>query len=246
LRYNALRNPASFAERWYEITPSVFVPNLESGGAARQPVLMTFYPRLICQECAPKKSCEFRYIEALQPASTRFVETRNLVAKRKRMPSEIRVKNRLQTWVRFRLIRTVPNRVSSCWRAGQAWNDPVTTALTDPTADDVDAGNVIPNAGPTFTIKANRSWTLKIKSQNATNWTYSGSFVGVKPIGDPAWSTALVEPSPRSRTPTRRLRLVPARATAPRRRCSSERAGPRTARAQAIFLVPTACRSCSL
>jgi hypothetical protein len=107
------------------------------------------------------------------------------------MPSEIRVKNRLQTWVRFRLIRTVPNRVSSCWRAGQAWNDPVTTALTDPTADDVDAGNVIPNAGPTFTIKANRSWTLKIKSQNATNWTYSGSFVGVKPIGDLAWSTAV-------------------------------------------------------
>ena len=65
-----------------------------------------------------------------------------------------------------------------------------TTALTNPTADDVDAGNVIPNNGPSFTIKANRSWTLKIKSQNAANWTYVGSDGGVKPIGDLAWSTA--------------------------------------------------------
>ena len=64
------------------------------------------------------------------------------------------------------------------------------TALTNPTADDVDAGNVIADGGPSFTIKANRSWTLKIKSQNATNWTYVGSNSGVKPIGDLAWSTA--------------------------------------------------------
>ena len=65
-----------------------------------------------------------------------------------------------------------------------------TTSLTAPTADDIDAGAVIANAGPSFTIKANRSWTLKIKSQNATNWTYAGSNAGVKPIGDLAWSTA--------------------------------------------------------
>ena len=65
-----------------------------------------------------------------------------------------------------------------------------TTSLTNPTADDVDAGNVIADAGPTFTIKANRSWTLKIKSQNAANWTYVGSNSGVKPIGDLAWSTS--------------------------------------------------------
>ena len=65
-----------------------------------------------------------------------------------------------------------------------------TTTLTNPTADDVDAGNVIADAGPTFTIKANRSWTLKIKSQNATSWTYVGSNSGVKPIGDLAWSTS--------------------------------------------------------
>jgi hypothetical protein len=65
------------------------------------------------------------------------------------------------------------------------------TALTNPTADDVDAGNVLPNAGPSFTIKANRSWTLKIKSQNAANWTYVGSDAGVKPIADLSWSTAV-------------------------------------------------------
>jgi hypothetical protein len=65
-----------------------------------------------------------------------------------------------------------------------------TTSLTNPTADDVDAGNVIADAGPSFTVKANRSWTLKIKSQNAANWTYVGSNAGVKPIGDLAWSTS--------------------------------------------------------
>jgi hypothetical protein len=64
------------------------------------------------------------------------------------------------------------------------------TALTNPTADDVDAGNVLSDAGPSFTIKANRSWTLKIKSQNATNWTYAGTNAGVKPISDLSWSTA--------------------------------------------------------
>lgn len=65
-----------------------------------------------------------------------------------------------------------------------------TTSLTNPTADDVDAGNVLADAGPTFTIKANRSWTLKIKSQNATNWDYVGSNAGVKPISDLSWSTS--------------------------------------------------------
>src|SRR5438046_7029635 len=50
-----------------------------------------------------------------------------------------------------------------------------TTTLTNPTADDVDNGTTIADLGPTFTVKANRSWTLKIKSQNATNWTYVGS-----------------------------------------------------------------------
>jgi hypothetical protein len=65
-----------------------------------------------------------------------------------------------------------------------------TTTLTAPTADDIDGGAVIANSGPSFTIKANRSWTLKIKSQNATNWTYAGPNAGVKPISHLAWSTA--------------------------------------------------------
>jgi hypothetical protein len=64
------------------------------------------------------------------------------------------------------------------------------TALTNPTADDVSAGNTLQNSGPIFTIKANRAWTLKIKSGVATNWDYVGSDAGVKPIGDLAWSTA--------------------------------------------------------
>jgi hypothetical protein len=65
-----------------------------------------------------------------------------------------------------------------------------TTSLTSPTADDIDVGNTLDNAGPTFTIKANRSWTLKIKSGNATNFTYvSGGNSGVKPISHLAWAT---------------------------------------------------------
>jgi len=64
------------------------------------------------------------------------------------------------------------------------------TALTNPTADNVDAGNTLQNSGPTFSVKSNRSWTLKIKSNVATNWDYVGSDAGVKPISDLAWSTA--------------------------------------------------------
>jgi hypothetical protein len=65
-----------------------------------------------------------------------------------------------------------------------------TTALTAPTANDIDVGAIIANVGPTFTVKANRSWTLKIKTTNATDWTYVGSNSGVKPIGDLAWATS--------------------------------------------------------
>ena len=65
------------------------------------------------------------------------------------------------------------------------------TSLTAPTADDIDVGAVIANAGPNFTVKSNRSWTLKIKSGNATDWTYAGANSGVKPIGHLAWSTAV-------------------------------------------------------
>ena len=65
-----------------------------------------------------------------------------------------------------------------------------TSSLTSPTADEVEVGAVLPDAGPSFTIKANRSWTMNIKSGNPTNFTYVGSNSGVKPISDLAWSTS--------------------------------------------------------
>ncbi len=66
----------------------------------------------------------------------------------------------------------------------------LTTTLTSPTADQLGAGLApVPDAGPIFTIKSNRGWTLNIKSGNPTDWTYSGSFSGVKPISDLQWST---------------------------------------------------------
>ena len=68
------------------------------------------------------------------------------------------------------------------------------TALTAPTAAQLDAGASadIDNAGPSFTIKANRSWTLKIKAQLAVAgfWDYVGSSSGQKPIGDLSWATS--------------------------------------------------------
>ena len=82
-----------------------------------------------------------------------------------------------------------PYRVGQSRRVVKLGMSGTTTSLTAPTADDIDAGAVIDNVGPTFTIKANRSWTLKIKSVNAATWTYAGSNSGVKPIGDLAWST---------------------------------------------------------
>lgn len=69
-----------------------------------------------------------------------------------------------------------------------------TTTLTAPTADQIDVGAVIADVGPAFTIKANRSWTLNIKSGNASSWTYTGSNGGVKPITDLSWSKAVAGP----------------------------------------------------
>src|SRR5215210_2893582 len=65
-----------------------------------------------------------------------------------------------------------------------------TTILTSPSADDVAAGTTLYDAGPTFGIKSNRSWTLKIKTTNTPNLTYAGSESGVKPISDLTWSNA--------------------------------------------------------
>ena len=66
-----------------------------------------------------------------------------------------------------------------------------TTSLTSPTVNQVEVGAVIADAGPTFTIKANRSWTLNIKTTNASNWTYVGGLGGTKPISDLTWSNAV-------------------------------------------------------
>jgi hypothetical protein len=66
-----------------------------------------------------------------------------------------------------------------------------TTSLTSPTADQVDLGATISDAGPTFTVKANRSWTLNIRSGNAASWTYVGANSGVKPISDLTWANAV-------------------------------------------------------
>jgi hypothetical protein len=65
------------------------------------------------------------------------------------------------------------------------------TTLTSPTADQVEAGALLADAGPTFTVKANRSWTLNIRTSNATSWTYVGTLGGNKPISDLTWSNAV-------------------------------------------------------
>jgi hypothetical protein len=65
------------------------------------------------------------------------------------------------------------------------------TSLTSPTADQIEIGATLADAGPTFTIKANRSWTLNVKTSNLANWTYVGSFAGTKPISDLTWSNAV-------------------------------------------------------
>src|SRR5919205_3639347 len=58
-------------------------------------------------------------------------------------------------------------------------------------ANQVEVGANLADAGPTFTIKANRSWTLNIKTSNASNWKYVGSNGGTKPISDLTWSNAV-------------------------------------------------------
>src|SRR2546430_14437702 len=65
------------------------------------------------------------------------------------------------------------------------------TSLTSPTADQVEIGANIADAGPSFTVKANRSWMLNIKTTNPVSWTYVGSNGGTKPITDLTGSNAL-------------------------------------------------------
>ncbi|HEV7389019.1 MAG TPA: hypothetical protein VGN73_10430 [Gemmatimonadaceae bacterium] len=68
------------------------------------------------------------------------------------------------------------------------------TSLSSPTADQVEIGANLADAGPSFTVKANRSWTLNIKTTNASTWTYVGSNSGAKPISDLTWSNAAAGP----------------------------------------------------
>jgi hypothetical protein len=65
------------------------------------------------------------------------------------------------------------------------------STLTSPTADQVEIGATIADGGPTFTIKANRSWTVNIRTSNPANWTYVGTLGGTKPISDLTWSNAV-------------------------------------------------------
>jgi hypothetical protein len=66
-----------------------------------------------------------------------------------------------------------------------------TSTLSSPTADQVEVGATLADAGPTFTVKANRSWTLNIRTSNSGNWTYVGTLGGTKPISDLTWSNAV-------------------------------------------------------
>jgi hypothetical protein len=64
-----------------------------------------------------------------------------------------------------------------------------TTALTAPVVADLATGYVA-DAGPSFVVHANQDWTMSIESAtaNPTNWTYTGTKSGVKPIGDLTWA----------------------------------------------------------
>ena len=60
--------------------------------------------------------------------------------------------------------------------------------LTSPTVASLATGYV-QDAGPSITVKANRTWTLSVHTTAATNWAYTGTEGGVKPIGDLTWSS---------------------------------------------------------
>jgi hypothetical protein len=66
-----------------------------------------------------------------------------------------------------------------------------TSSLSSPTADQIEVGATLADAGPTFTVKANRSWTLNIRTSNPATWTYVGTLGGTKPISDLTWSNAV-------------------------------------------------------
>jgi hypothetical protein len=64
-----------------------------------------------------------------------------------------------------------------------------TTSLTAPTADAVDLGTPVDDAGPSLSIKSNRSWTLNLRSGRAQFWDFGGAPGTAKSISDLTWST---------------------------------------------------------
>ena len=52
---------------------------------------------------------------------------------------------------------------------------------------DLSAGYV-QTAGPAITVRSNRQWTLSVHTTAATDWTYTGTEGGVKPISHLTWS----------------------------------------------------------
>lgn len=62
-----------------------------------------------------------------------------------------------------------------------------TTGLGAPVDADLITGYKAAS-GPTLSIKANKAWTLSVKTTNATNFDYTGTESGVKPISDLTWS----------------------------------------------------------
>jgi hypothetical protein len=65
------------------------------------------------------------------------------------------------------------------------------TGTINLTSPDVDAltGGFVPDVGPAITVRANRRWTLSVHTTAATEWLYSGTESGVKPITDLTWSS---------------------------------------------------------
>ena len=59
-----------------------------------------------------------------------------------------------------------------------------TTSLTSPTTDQLEVGAIVADPGPSFAVKANRSWSLNLQTTAAPNWVYGGSFAGTPPSSD--------------------------------------------------------------
>jgi hypothetical protein len=76
---------------------------------------------------------------------------------------------------------TVPTMVElTVWGTGEI-------ELSEPTPVDLATGYV-EDAGPSISVRSNRQWTLSVHTTNATNFDYTGTEGGVKPISHLTWS----------------------------------------------------------